>query len=95
MNLIYQKPIGTRTAYLVCGVHGPIEVPEYPPSPQGRAFRNARVAADMTLREMAKRLGLSAVHLSDVERGAAVPEDWTAFWRASELPGTPQEGGNG
>jgi hypothetical protein len=92
MNLIYQKPIGTRAVRSACGAHGPIEIPEYPPSPQGRAFRNARVAADVTIRDMAKRLGLSAVHVSDVERGAAVPEDWSAFWRASELPG---EGSNG
>lgn len=91
MNLIYQKPIGTRSVHSACGVHGPIEIPEYTPSPQGRAFRNARVAADVTIREMAKRLGLSAVHLSDVERGAAVPEDWSAFWRASELPGTGEK----
>lgn len=85
INLVYQQPVGKRTA-TAFGVHGPIELPEYPPSPQGRAFRDARVAAGLTIREMAKRIGLSAVHVSDVERGAAVPEDWASFWRASELP---------
>lgn len=35
----------------------------------GRWLREQREAADLTLREVARRLGVSAAYLSDVERG--------------------------
>ena len=85
LTMRYQRPTGVRTVRDVCGVYGPIEIPAYPPSPQGQALRNARVAAGLSLRELARRMGLRAQRLSDIERGAAAPDDWEACWEASGL----------
>lgn len=87
MKLIDVDPIGEETGPAFVdgpGIHELRMVTRavYPDS-GGRAFRAARVDASISLREMARRLGLSAVELSSVERGSARPEDWDAFWRAS------------
>lgn len=73
---------GMRTGMTI---HGPLTLPDYPPSPEAAALRQARVDAGISLREMARRLGISAVDLSAVERGSKVPEDWGALWRATGL----------
>lgn len=47
------------------------ELPSYPESPEGAELRRLRVHdADLTLREAAKRLGLSPSELSGLERGS-------------------------
>lgn len=54
----------------------------------GHAFRRARVAADLTLRDVAGRLGISTVRLGEFERGVETPLDWEPFYHAigSEMP---------
>jgi DNA-binding XRE family transcriptional regulator len=75
------EPIGTRTAYAHVNrgdkphYWGPVEFPDFPPSPEGDALRELRMRLRVTLREAAQYLGLSAVDVSALERGAA-----TAAW---------------
>jgi hypothetical protein len=54
---------------------GPMMLDDYPDSPEGDALRDFRTARRIGLREASARLGISAVHLSNLERGAAVC-DW-------------------
>ena len=43
----------------------------------GKAFREERIAAGIGLREMAKKLEISAAYLSDIELGRrSLPEFW-------------------
>lgn len=73
-------PIGTRTsagfwdgvdeAGNDVGGFGPLELPEYPPNPNGKRLREARVGAGCSLREAARRMGLRPVELSGIERGS-------------------------
>lgn len=55
------------------GMHGPSLLPVWPDSPAGRRLRDAREAAGLSLRAAASMLGLSAVSLGELERGAALP----------------------
>lgn len=65
-------PIGKR---IMATFHGRYEVDDYPPSPRGRAVRDLRVELGLGLRDTAMALGLTAVQLSDLERGRATT-DW-------------------
>lgn len=60
------------------------------PTSEGRALRDARVRAGLSLREAAKRLRWSAVELGEVERGVAGVDDWEAVW--ARLGTRPQPG---
>lgn len=82
MKLIDIAPIGTREGLTF---HGTFTMQVYPDSPGGRAFRDARVAAGLTLGEMARRLGLRPAELSAVERGSMRPENWHEFFAAAGL----------
>lgn len=45
--------------------------------PKGSKLRDARESAGVSLREMSRRLGISAPYLSDLERGnRALSEEW-------------------
>lgn len=57
------QPIGRRTApAFVCpGGLRMVERDEFPPTPNGEALRELRLAVDLTLRAAAKLLELSAV----------------------------------
>lgn len=53
-------------------VWGEIEIDDYPESAEGRALSDFRRTRRIGLREASAKLGVSAVHLSNLERGAAV-----------------------
>lgn len=81
MKLIPVEPIGTRRSMALvkhasgpCTIEG-VELPEYPPSPRGRALRDARVAKAIGVRDLAHVLGISAVQLGELERGRLVTDD--------------------
>lgn len=85
MKLIPVAPIGTRRSVaLVCGPQTSglreTEEPTYPPSPRGNALRElrARDGAHVTIREAARRLGISPADMSSLEFGRATlsAEDW-------------------
>lgn len=61
----------------------PIGVPEYPPHPRGRALRDLRVDLGLGLRQATAMLGLTAVELSALERGASTLEP-AAEWDRAE-----------
>lgn len=75
------EPVGKRTAFGHQNmgdrphVWGEIELDAYPESKEGRALRDFRTARQIGLREASAKLGISAVHLSNLERGAATC-DW-------------------
>lgn len=77
-------PIGTETVYCHQNrgdephVWGPLELPTYPPSPEGEALRDLRVELGLGLREAARVLGLSALELANLERGRARCEWYVA-----------------
>ncbi len=68
------EPIGMQRTFAFVNPGGleEIEMPVYPEATRARGerVRTARVALSMGLREASKRLDLSAVELSAVERGA-------------------------
>ena len=92
MTLLPVASAGTRFAMTS---RGTIIEPVYPPSPRGEALRVWRVrTADMTLRDGAAALGLSAVDLSDLEAGRATlsEEDWNALDKMrARLPVSPND----
>lgn len=60
------------------GIVGGLEVvtlPVYPPSPHGAELRQLRTLLGLSIGEAARALGVSAVELSDLERGRRVPVD--------------------
>jgi len=69
------EPIGQRQARGFIdyadgrGEFGEWTEPVFPPYPEGRSFRNHRVARSISLRQAADLLGLTAVELSAAERG--------------------------
>lgn len=70
-------PIGKTTVYGHQNrgdephVWGPLEIDDYPTSSEGRALRDFRRAHHIGLRDASARLDVSAVHVSNLERGAA------------------------
>jgi hypothetical protein len=84
------EPCGTRTVYGHVNrgdqphTWGPIEVPAYPPSPNGDRLRARRVELGLGLRDAATRLGLAPVELSGLERGSYTTDDWDAAFAALE-----------
>jgi hypothetical protein len=52
-------------------VWGEFEIDDFPSSPEGRALRDFCIARDIGLRKASALLGISAVHLSNLHRGAA------------------------
>lgn len=74
-------PIGKRTVYGHQNmgdqphVWGEFEIDDYPENCEGRALRDFCTERDIGLREAARRLGISAVHMSNIHRGAATC-DW-------------------
>lgn len=82
--LLRVEPIGTRkTPAFVDYADGTGELktldrPVYPASPDGEAFRRLRVERGVSLREAARRLGISPADVSGLEFGRVVPRDgWT------------------
>jgi len=75
------EPIGKRVVYGHQNmgdqphVWGEMEINDYPESKNGRALRDFRTARQVGLGEAAKKLGISVVHLSKIEHGAATC-DW-------------------
>lgn len=93
------EPIGTRTAYGHInrgrGNHewGPFEIPDYPRSENGQRLRALRVSKEVGLRDTAKALGLSALELSELERGARTTDDWPALLAAVDALTDARNGG--
>ncbi len=58
-----------------------LDIADYPNEERRRELRNRRVngAAFMSIREAARRLGLTAAEYSSIERGSMEPEDWNAM----------------
>ncbi len=85
LQLTMVAPSGHRTARaFFCGELRTVADFTYPASPEGEALRAFRVDIDgphyVNLREAAKRLGIRASELSDLEMGRAMftePEMWT------------------
>lgn len=57
-----------------------LQMPEYPPHPEGEMLRDLRVSFQIGLREAADAMGVSATDLSALERGSKAAED-TAGWK--------------
>lgn len=53
--------------------------------PLGATIRKLRLKADITLRELARRVEISASHLSDIEHGRRMPSDEALQRIANEL----------
>ena len=53
----------------------------------GGAIRKMRLRAGVTLREMARRVGVSASHQSDIEHGRRMPSDGVLRKIADQLSG--------
>lgn len=92
-------PVGSNTSQaIVCGGGRgrvmDVTVPVYPVSAQGARLREERLARREGLRECAKRLGLRASELCDLETGRATlptERDWSecllaaaADWREAQ-----------
>jgi len=91
-KLIDVAPIGNREVAYLCKPGTTISLPEYPESKDGECLRDIRVGADLSLRELAQRLGVKAVDLSDLERGRKTlrPNDWRKLFEAlPEICGEP------
>lgn len=80
-------PIGTTEATaLVCSRPGRSqmmthELPVYPASPEGQELRRIRIELGISIRQAAELLGISAVMLGQLERGASrykYQSDWSA-----------------
>ena len=73
-NLAEVEPVGMQRtwAFLNPGGLEPVEMPSYPEATRaaGERLRTVRVGLRMGLREASNILGLSAVEVSCVERGA-------------------------
>ena len=78
--IICGRPLGgCNTGFLACSLcKGTGEIPESQLSwvARGEAMRNDRLSRDMSGREEAKRLGISAAELSDMEMGRVEPIDY-------------------
>jgi hypothetical protein len=86
VKLIDVPPNGSRVA-LGCGPAGgglPTELHTYPQTSHCRAIRAVRIVKALSLRQAAEMMGLTAVELSAVERGAKQPEDWQQLYDALE-----------
>jgi len=57
----------------------------------GRALRTLRMAADVTLRELARRLGITPTYLSQVEQDKYNPPTADRVKQIGEILGLPQE----
>lgn len=90
MKIVKVNPIGEHNGTAFIGGHlREVPLPTYPPSPDGKRLRNRRVALGLSLREAAIALGVRAVELSELERGAArlsTAEEWNEAIRALGLP---------
>jgi len=82
-------PISTRrgcafvTRKTGCGVEE-VDFPVYPASEHGERLHRERVAAGLTLGELARRLGIGAAELSGLERGRNDTDErgWDAVFGA-------------
>lgn len=81
-------PIGKRKAvgFRCPGGYAEWEEPVYPESPRGEALRESRVRYGVGLRELANRLGLSPVEVSNLERGRSTltAEGWAVAMKIVE-----------
>lgn len=67
-----------------------MDLPTYPESPDAEELRRLRIhEADLTLREAARRLGLTPTELSSLERGSATFADPGGWELARTLLLTP------
>lgn len=73
-GLVHVEPVGRQKTFAFVNPGGfeEVEMPVYPEATcaDGDRLRTVRVALRIGLREASQRLGLSAVELSAVERGA-------------------------
>jgi hypothetical protein len=73
-GLVHVEPVGRQKTFAFVNPGGfeEVEMAVYPEATReaGGRLRTARVGLHMGLREASQRLGLSAVELSAVERGA-------------------------
>lgn len=85
MGSVYSEELGRMTEP-TSGEHGQRPVKEKPaPDQIGRRLREARTARGISLREMARRIGVSPTFVSQVERGKSNPSVGTLYAFATEL----------
>ena len=88
MKIVKVNPIGEHNGTAIVGGHlREVPLPTYPPSPDGKRLREKRIAVGLSLREAAIVLGLSAVDLSMLERGAArlsTAKEWEDVFKRLE-----------
>jgi transcriptional regulator with XRE-family HTH domain len=85
MGPVYGEELGRMTEP-TSGEHGQRPAREKPaPDQIGRRLREARTARGISLREMARRIGVSPTFVSQVERGKSNPSVGTLYAFATEL----------
>ncbi|MEO5989117.1 MAG: XRE family transcriptional regulator [Candidatus Eisenbacteria bacterium] len=66
-------PVEDPTPLATTGMRSPLEPREHSPLELGRRIKMLRVARGMTLKDLEHRGGISATHVSEIERGKASP----------------------
>ena len=97
------EPVGTReTMAFVAGRrksgYQPLDMPVYPPHPNGERVQELRLRYDLGLRETAGALKMTASQLSGLEFGRYgfdTPEEWTELHGQIDAFGKVREGGGG
>lgn len=84
MKIFSVLPVGKRTTEAFVHRTGgcaleTVEIDVFPDSPQGKSARKLRVDLGLTIRDVAKAFGVSAVEVSGVELGSHRPESWEAW----------------
>ncbi len=66
-------PVDDPTPLTTTSMRSPLEPREHSPIELGRRIKMLRVARGMTLKDLEQRGGISATHVSEIERGKASP----------------------
>lgn len=77
-------PIGATVLDHLCTGRS-MEFLRYPPSPRGERLMLRRVGLELSLRDAAAALGISAQQLADLENGRAVLESDAEWDRAEQV----------
>jgi hypothetical protein len=94
MKLVSVEPVRKRRSLAFVDWAGggdlrQVESATYPASPRGRALRDARVDASVSLGDLARKLGIRAVELCKLEHGELTTDEagWTECFAAVSREG--------